>query len=68
LQRFAPCRLVLVTQQGRVLTSADLRDFTELPRVPGLASAFDIVTMEPGWLLISGPSGVQRLALPPAPQ
>ncbi|WP_158290207.1 YCF48-related protein [Ramlibacter sp. WS9] len=61
-------RLVLVTQQGRVLTSADLRDIAELPRVPGLASAFDIVTMEPGWLLISGPGGVQRLALPPAPQ
>jgi photosystem II stability/assembly factor-like uncharacterized protein len=61
-------RLVLVTQQGRVLISTNLQDFLELPRVLGLASAFDIVTMEPGWLLISGPDGVQRLALPPTPQ
>ena len=61
-------RLVLVTHQGQVLTSANLRDFTELPRVQGLASAYDIVAMEPGWLLISGPGGVQRVALPPAPQ
>jgi photosystem II stability/assembly factor-like uncharacterized protein len=61
-------RLVLVTHQGQVLTSANLRDFAELPRVQGLASAFDIVAMEPGWLLVSGPGGVQRLALPPAPQ
>ena len=61
-------RLVLITSQGQVLISANARDFTELPRVQGLASAFDIVAMEPGWLLISGPGGVQRLALPPTPQ
>jgi photosystem II stability/assembly factor-like uncharacterized protein len=61
-------RLVLVTQQGQVLSSANLRDFTELPRVQSLSSAYDIVAMEPGWLLVSGPRGVQRFALPPAPQ
>ena len=61
-------RLVLVTHQGQALISANLRDFTELPRVQGLPSAFDIVALEPGWLLISGPGGVRRLALPPAPQ
>ncbi|HSV34369.1 MAG TPA: YCF48-related protein [Ramlibacter sp.] len=61
-------RLVLITHQGQVLISANLRDFTALPRAQGLTSAFDIVAMEPGWLLISGPGGVQRLALPPAQQ
>ena len=57
-------RLVLVTQLGEVLVSTNLGDkFTPLPRVPGLPSAFDVAAVEPGWLLVSGPRGVQRIAV-----
>jgi photosystem II stability/assembly factor-like uncharacterized protein len=57
--------LVLITQRGDLLLSTNRGDsFAALPKPPGLASAFDVVSMEPGWLLVGGPSGVQRVALP----
>jgi photosystem II stability/assembly factor-like uncharacterized protein len=60
-------RLVLVTQRGELLLSADRGDsFSKLPPVHGLPSAHDALSMEPGWLLVGGPRGVQRVALPPA--
>ncbi len=60
-------RLVLVTNQGDVLVSRDQgARFSTLPRAAGLPSAFDVASMEPGWLLVSGPRGVQRISLPAA--
>ena len=58
-------RLVLVTQAGELLLSTDRGDhFSKLPRVPALRSGFDLLALEPGWLLVAGPGGVQRIALP----
>jgi len=58
-------RLVLFTQQGRVLISSDLGEtLSALPAVQGLPSAFDALAMEPGWLLVGGPLGVQRIPVP----
>jgi photosystem II stability/assembly factor-like uncharacterized protein len=66
-QFLADGRLVLVTQQGELLLSADRGEsFSKLPPVHGLPSAHDALAMEPGWLLVGGPRGVQRVALPPA--
>jgi photosystem II stability/assembly factor-like uncharacterized protein len=60
-------RLVLVTQHGELLLSADGGEsFSKLPPVHGLPSAHDALSMEPGWLIVGGPRGVQRVALPPA--
>ena len=64
-QFLADGRLVLFTQQGQLLISADRGDtFSPLPPVQGLTSAFDAVAMEPGWLLVGGPRGVQRIPVP----
>lgn len=62
-------RLVLVTQKGELLVSAHHGErCLAIPPVPGVSSAFDVVAMEPGWLLVSGSRGVQRVALPREPQ
>jgi photosystem II stability/assembly factor-like uncharacterized protein len=66
-QFLADGRLVLVTQRGELLLSADRGEsFSKLPPVHGLPSAHDVLSMEPDWLLVGGPRGVQRVALPPA--
>ena len=58
-------RFVLVTQQGQILLSADLGEtFAVLPPPAGLPSAFDVISVEPGWLLVSGPGGVARITIP----
>jgi photosystem II stability/assembly factor-like uncharacterized protein len=60
-------RLVLATQAGEVLIGAALGDsFVRMAPLPGLGAAFDVVSMEADWLLVAGPSGVQRLAMAPA--
>ncbi|MEO8804464.1 MAG: YCF48-related protein [Burkholderiaceae bacterium] len=60
-------RLVLVTQAGELLISVDRGDhFSKLPRVPALRSGFDLLALEPGWLLVASPGGVQRIAVPPS--
>lgn len=58
-------QLVMVTQQGQVLVSADLGEhITALPPSATLPSAYDVLSVEPGWLLVSGPRGVVRVAIP----
>lgn len=60
-------RLVLATHLGELLVSDDLGErFTALPRTAAQPSVHDIGVMEPGWLLVAGPRGVQRVALPAA--
>jgi photosystem II stability/assembly factor-like uncharacterized protein len=60
-------RLVLATQAGELLVGAALGDnFVPVAPMPGLGAAFDVVSMEADWLLVAGPSGVQRLAMAPA--
>ena len=60
-------RLVLATQAGELLVGTALGDsFVRMAPMPGLGAAFDVVSMEADWLLVAGPSGVQRLAMAPA--
>ncbi len=60
-------RLVLVTQAGEVLIGPGLgASFVPMAPMPGLGAAYDVVSMETDWLLLAGPSGVQRLAMAPA--
>ena len=55
------------TQAGELLVGAALGDsFVPMAPMPGLGAAFDVVSMEAGWLLVAGPRGVQRLAMAPA--
>ena len=61
-------RLVLVTQKGELLVSAERgeRFCRCCRRCRGWPSAFDVVAMEPGWLLVERPSRRATLASPPA--
>jgi hypothetical protein len=60
-------RLVLATQAGELLAGTALGDnFVPMAPMPALGAAFDVVSMEADWLLVAGPSGVQRLAMAPA--
>lgn len=58
-------RLVLLTQAGQVLISADQGEsFLALPLAAGRTAAHDALSMEPGWLVIGGLRGIERVALP----
>ncbi|WP_280155419.1 YCF48-related protein [Piscinibacter sp. XHJ-5] len=59
-------RLVLLGAQGQLLLSGDQGDsFVPLRTDAPLPGAFAAAAVEPGWLLVAGPRGVRRVALPP---